>query len=118
MQHNIVIKHTELRKEFNTMEILDEIIPKRYRDNIEKAIRILKEQGCAEVYIFGSLARGDYNQNSDIDIAIRGLESKKFFKVIGELLGQLELPFDLVDLDEKDNNFAQFIQKKGMIRVA
>ncbi|HZH88532.1 MAG TPA: hypothetical protein VFD78_05070 [Chitinophagaceae bacterium] len=33
-------------------------IPQQYREDIDKALRILKDEGCTEVYLFGSLAEG------------------------------------------------------------
>ena len=56
-------------------------LPLTYQEDIKKAIKILKENGAKEVYIFGSIANGKFNENSDIDIAIRGLEESEFYKV-------------------------------------
>ncbi|NPA28292.1 MAG: hypothetical protein GXN91_04555 [Epsilonproteobacteria bacterium] len=44
---------------------------------------ILKERfGIEEFAIFGSVARGDYNSNSDIDIAILKMKLKSGFAVL------------------------------------
>lgn len=48
-------------------------LPNSYQDDIKKAIEILKENGAKEVFIFGSIANGKFNINSDIDIAVRGI---------------------------------------------
>ncbi|OHD14797.1 MAG: hypothetical protein A2086_14105 [Spirochaetes bacterium GWD1_27_9] len=83
------------------------------------AISILKEAGCEEIYIFGSIANGDYQNESDIDFAIRGLPEEKYYKICGKLMRNMEHSFDLVDLDEKGNRFSRFIAEKGVfIRVA
>ena len=55
-------------------------LPISYQEDIEKAVKILKENGAKEVYIFGSIANGKFNANSDIDIAVRGLNEKEFYK--------------------------------------
>ena len=88
-------------------------IPVSYQEDIKKAIQILKENGATEVYIFGSLADGSFHENSDIDIAVRGIEASIFYKVAGKLMSELEHDFDLVDLDEEENRFSQMLLKIG-----
>ena len=39
---------------------------------------MLKESGCEEIYLFGSLADGTANEDSDIDLAVRRIASGKF----------------------------------------
>ncbi len=88
-------------------------LPNSYKDDIEKAIEILKENGAKEVFIFGSIANGKFNMNSDIDIAVRGLESEKFYKVASILMFELKNEFDLIDLDDEENRFSQMLLKVG-----
>ena len=99
-------------------EIINKL-PVKFRNDIEKATIILKNYGCSEIYIFGSLANEKYNEKSDIDIAIRGLKEELFFRVFAELRKELESEIDLIDLDDKSNRFSQFILTKGeLIQVA
>jgi len=101
----------------NMKDIID-TLPKRIKDDIEKATEILKRYGCSEIFIFGSLVKGRYNENSDIDIAIRGLKDEDYFKVLAELGRDLLCEVDLIDLDDKENRFAQFVlNKKELVRV-
>jgi len=68
---------------------------------------------------FGSIVNGKFDENSDIDIAVRGLEDKYYFKVLGEFGMKLFHEVDLLDLDDEENRFAQFILKKReLIKVA
>lgn len=62
------------------MDIIDlnKSIPIRYLKDIEIIIEILKKYNTKEIYLFGSLVNGNYGKNSDIDIAIRGLEPSVF----------------------------------------
>ena len=93
--------------------------PEKFRNDIEKASEILKSHGCGDIYVFGSIANGKFDENSDIDIAVRGLEDSKFFRVLAELNKALSSPIDLIDLDDKQNRFAQFILKQeGLVKVA
>lgn len=88
-------------------------LPISYQEDIKKAIKILKENGAKEIYIFGSIANGNFNENSDIDIAVKGISSKEFYKVASILLFELENEFDLIDLDDKKNRFSQMLLNVG-----
>lgn len=88
-------------------------LPYSYQQDIKKAIKILKENGAKEVYIFGSLANGKFNENSDIDIAVKGLKSNDFYRIASILMFELENEFDLIDLDDKENRFSQMLLKVG-----
>ena len=50
------------------------------RKLIEKAAVALKEAGAHEVYLFGSQARGNIHEESDIDLAVSGLPPEKYFR--------------------------------------
>jgi uncharacterized protein len=72
----------------------------------------------AEVWLFGSCARGEPRQHSDIDIAIlpRGELPRGFF---GELQGDIEestLPYDvdLVDLRYADPAIVDQVRREGV----
>lgn len=88
-------------------------LPSSYQKDIKKATQILKENGAKEVFIFGSIANGKFNENSDIDIAVRGLNEKDFYKIASILMFELENEFDLIDLDDKENSFSQMLLKVG-----
>ena len=90
-----------------------ENLPISYKRDIKKAIKILKENNSKEIFIFDSLVNGNYNENSDIDIAVRGLSQDKFYKVASILLFELENEFDLIDLDDEQNRFSQILLKIG-----
>ena len=93
--------------------------PEKFREDIEKATAILKNNGCTEIYIFGSVANGRFDENSDIDIAVRGLKDELYFRALGELGMKLSHEIDLLDLDDEQDRFAQFILKnKELIKVA
>jgi AbrB family looped-hinge helix DNA binding protein len=74
-------------------------IPEKYKEDINKAIKILKNEGCKNVYLFGSLVTGKTHDRSDIDIGIKGLPPEMFLKVYSDLSNTLDNKFDLVDFD-------------------
>ena len=93
-------------------------LPKKIKEEIELAKMIILAAGAKELYIFGSIANGEYSEDSDLDIAVVGLEKKKFFQVYGELLSKVHRSVDIVGLDY-NTDFSEQIKKNGhLIRVA
>lgn len=89
-------------------------IPEVFQEDISRAVRILKEEGCSAIFLFGSGAAGRVRDGSDVDLAIRGCPQGHFFQLLGRLLWELDRPVDLVNLDTQDA-FAQYLQKEGML---
>ena len=88
-------------------------IPDALKCEVDIAVDILKAAGCRECYIFGSIADGVADENSDIDIAICGLPPERFFIVYGQMPGRI----DLIDLDD-GSRFSSRLRRRGaMVRV-
>ena len=93
---------------------MDLNIPFKYRKDIELATNLLKTEGCESVFLFGSLVTGKSNDNSDIDIGIKGLPEGKFFDVYSRLYFDFENKIDLVDFDT-NNEFYSMLHKIGEV---
>lgn len=95
----------------------DITLPEAFQRDIDRAVRILKEAGCTEIFLFGSLAEGAAKEASDIDLAVRGCPRGHFFRLWGKLAWELDHPVDLVKLDA-DDPFALYLQKeRDLVRV-
>lgn len=98
-------------------DVLKALSPKDKQD-LERAIVALKELGAREIFLFGSMARGDADDYSDWDFGVIGLPRELFFTALGKLLDTLNREADLVDL-ESESRFAALMEKTGeLIRVA
>ena len=87
---------------------------------------IFKEYGVEKAYIFGSYARGDYNENSDIDIIISSKNIRSLL-IIGALLEDLkqvlekrvslieEEYFKENEIDELDQEFYDNLKRERVI---
>lgn len=82
---------------------------------LNKISRILKDEGCKEIFLFGSHVTGRANENSDIDIGIKGLQPSKFFSVFARLDSELEEKIDFVDFDEQIS-FFNFLTSIGEVK--
>ena len=68
-----------------------------------------------EVILFGSRARGDFREKSDIDLAVKGGDFTRFSIDVNEDTSTL-LKFDIINLDEKiQEELMESIQKEGRV---
>jgi predicted nucleotidyltransferase len=86
------------------------------KELIKRAAAALKDAGAHEVYLFGSVARGNIHEDSDIDLAVSGLAPEKFFQAMGQVGDILQRPFDLVDLDEI-NPFTRYLKQEEELQI-
>ena len=89
-------------------------IPVKYRKDIENVTKLLKNEGCEAVYLFGSLVTGKINDNSDIDIGIKGFPQGKFFRIYSKIYFNFDNKIDLVDFDS-DDDFYLMLNKIGEV---
>jgi predicted nucleotidyltransferase len=74
----------------------------------------------AAIWLYGSRARADFSENSDIDLALEADRPISFFE-ISELKDtlratNLSYSFDIVDINSiKDNNFENMIKKERIL---
>ncbi len=94
------------------MKIENLLLPVSYQQNLRRAVNILQQAGCTDIFLFGSLATGKIRNTSDIDLAIRGCSKGQFFQLLGKLIFELDYPVDLVNLDRADN-FARYLEREG-----
>lgn len=77
-----------------------------------KIIELAKKYKVSSVYLFGSSL--DINSEAnDIDLGVKGIEPKLFFKFYGEILRLLSKSVDLVDLS-KETLFNNIVEKNGV----
>ena len=80
-------------------------MPKLCRIDIERSEEILKElKGFVnklketlpvdEVYLYGSFAKGEVHEGSDIDLIIVGNFQERLFERIGKILDMTDLPVE------------------------
>lgn len=84
---------------------------------VKRVAAELKSAGAAEVYIFGSAAKGTIGAASDLDLAVSGLPPSVFYRVgarISDLIGR---SVDLIDLD-RETPFTRHLRNENeLVRV-
>ena len=75
-------------------------------------LKYAKKYNVSSVILFGSSTRKDKKAN-DIDIGVKGIEARLFFKFYAELFKQLPRPVDLVDLSKR-SLFNDLVEETGI----
>ena len=96
---------------------LDDKIPHRYQNDIETAVKFLKNEGCKSVYLFGSMVTGKIHEKSDLDIGIKGLPPGKFIRVYNKLDDKISHEVDLVDFDAQESFFHLLLSLGEVIEI-
>jgi predicted nucleotidyltransferase len=88
-------------------------------DEIKKVVTLLaRKYGAERVYLFGSFARGEATEKSDIDLRIDTGSIRDLFEFAGlvvELEEALKTHVDLLSTRSLDNNFLKYISEDEII---
>ena len=78
-------------------------------------IDIGKQYGVNRITLFGSRARGDYKERSDIDLAVYGGNTEEFGIDVEEFVPTL-LKFDVVHMDKPvQEDLVESIDREGVV---
>ncbi len=82
---------------------------------LQEIIQLAKKNCVEKVILFGSRARGDFKERSDIDLAFRGGYSSHFVLDVDEMTSTL-LEFDIVDMDKPvRKELLESIKSEGVV---
>lgn len=87
------------------------------KKTILAAANLLHSMGASQVFVFGSLVRGELRPESDIDIAVSGLPAKVYFSAVSRASDLLGRPVDLLDLDDDTPLVRHLIDSGELVRV-
>lgn len=98
MEENVLFENTGIKQ-----KVIQEIVQLAQENNVDKVI------------LFGSRARGDFKDRSDIDLAFQGGNSSRFVLDVDEFTSTL-LEFDIVDLNKPvRSELLQSIDREGIL---
>ena len=85
-------------------------------DRVIKEITALaKENSIIKIVLFGSRARGDHTERSDVDLAVYGGDFDSFYWNIKEKIHSL-LSFDVVDMNSRvTEELKKEIERDGVV---
>ena len=85
-------------------------------DRVIKEITVFaKENSIVKIVLFGSRARGDHTERSDVDLAVYGGDFDSFYWNIKENIHSL-LSFDVVDMNSRvTEELKKEIERDGVV---
>ncbi len=82
---------------------------------IDQIIDLAKKYNVRKLVLFGSRARGDYKEKSDIDLAVYEGDCTKFSLDVDDETYTL-LSYDVVDMNRPiDNELKESIEREGIV---
>lgn len=90
-------------------------LPRGIAKDVKEAVDILRRHGASRIVLYGSLARGDYHLDSDIDIGVEGIPDREYFRAVAECLMDIPRRVSLVDLRDTYGVFRARIDKEGEV---
>jgi predicted nucleotidyltransferase len=85
-----------------------------FEKDIKKIIDISKNYNVEKIILFGSCVT-DLKSAHDIDLAVSGINPKKFFDYYGHISMEAEHEIDLLDLSDIREHFLKRILSEGKV---
>lgn len=86
---------------------------RRVRSQLPLAVEFLRSLGASEVFLFGSLAERRFRADSDIDLAVRGLDWRAALGASVRCADLLDRHVDLVRLEDAPPSLAARVRETG-----
>lgn len=94
---------------------MPDIYSENIYNNIDRVLSILKTYHVNKVILYGSFARGDFREDSDLDICVEGLKNEHFFKALAECMMTSDRSVSITDFNSTYGYFRERILKEGRI---
>lgn len=101
-----ILKEREDQKEALRLQALAEV------RHLEMLLRTRFE--FDSLHIVGSLSSGGFGRHSDVDLVIKGLKARDFFKVYALLMRESSFRIDLKPYEDLNGTFQSVVQKEGI----
>ena len=92
------------------MQFPDDIV-----QDIQTVEATLLRHGAQRIILYGSLARGDYRADSDIDICCEGIPPDHYFRALAECLMVTQRRVSVVDFASLQGYFRERLLREGKI---
>lgn len=92
------------------------LLQKKGFELAEKAAHFLaKRYNIKKVVLFGSLVRGRYKKDSDIDLAVEGLRKEDYIRALAEVESLVGRPIDIKPLEGCGEFFKKRVERGGKV---
>ncbi len=105
----------------NHLEAFEKIknhLPVDIAEDLKMFESILREHGATKIILYGSMARGDFHNDSDIDLCFEGIPDYDYFRVLSECLMRAKRRINLIDFESTRGHLRENILTEGKIIYA
>ncbi|HEY9865406.1 MAG TPA: nucleotidyltransferase domain-containing protein [Candidatus Obscuribacterales bacterium] len=101
-------------KQQKQQQLEDQIRAEQARTEVQAIVQALIEKfSIKKVILFGSLVRGKFNQNSDIDLAVEGVPTRDYFTAVAIANTLTSRWVDLKPLEDLEPHFRERVLATG-----
>jgi predicted nucleotidyltransferase len=101
-----------MRKEFMPESLS---LTESMHTDLNEILSVLKKYNVGKVILYGSVARGDYKDSSDLDICVEGLDIQYFFRALGECIMGCKHSVSVTDFSTTYGYFRDRILREGKV---
>jgi predicted nucleotidyltransferase len=95
-------------------KLQEQQLVKQARKSLSEVIKILVEEfNVTKIILFGSLVKGGFSPESDIDLAVEGIPSSKYFQALGTINLSSDRWIDLKPLESLEPYFLKRVLETG-----
>jgi predicted nucleotidyltransferase len=92
----------------------DKRAARQAESDLERIVNLLVRRfGAERIIVFGSLVRGDFSDESDIDLAVEGIARRDYFEALGAVNGMTRRWVDLKPLEDLEPHFRHRVVTQG-----
>ena len=97
------------------LPLTETTFPREILQDIRRVASILRRHGAMKIILYGSLARGDYRPDSDIDICVEGIPDENYFRALAECLMNAQRRVSVLDFQVAQGYFRERILEEGRV---
>lgn len=72
--------------------------------------------GAETVYLIGSALDDErFDEGCDLDIAVEGLEARRYWSAVAAIEEMTRFPFDLIDLETAGKSIVERVRNQGLV---
>lgn len=115
METHVELQHVDhWRRRRAEQQAQNQRLAQKARADLERIVDVLVRQfGAKRIILFGSLARGRFAPDSDIDLAVEGIAREDYFDALAAVNRLTRRWVDLKPLEDLDPHFRQRVLATG-----
>lgn len=105
------------KRRFESIRQTKARLARQAREEAKAIGRLLGDRfGVETVYLIGSALDDErFDEGSDLDIAVEGLEARRYWSAVAAIEEMTRFPFDLIDLETAGKSMVERVRNEGLV---